>query len=543
MTGALRGLAAGLLAGAAVSTMAFGGDLELKLEERISAELQRTTGAQSSELLSIQRFYSERAFAPVWVGGSTGGERAKAAAAVLANAAKDGLDAKDYALPGITARLNSTGPTELADLEFLLSRALVDFAGDVATGRVQPGRVDPELHLAPKRSEPLLLLSNAAAATDLDAYVRSLTPATPEYDRLRSALADYRAVQQRGGWTSVPPGQKLQVGMRDERVRKLRARLAETGELAGPGEDPALYDAAVEQSVKKFQARHGLTEDGITSGTTLTALNVPVERRIEQMLLNLERRRWMPADLGERYIFVNLADFVLKVVDGPRTIYDARVIVGKPYHRTPVFSGMMSYIVLNPYWHVPPSIAVNELLPKAKKNPGYLSSQGIRVFTGWSGDAAEISPHNVDWSSLGPGYFPYKLRQDSGDKNSLGRVKFMFPNQFNVYLHDTPSRELFQRTVRSFSHGCIRVHKPLDLAELLLKDDPAWTRQRIDAVVAQGGQSIVNLKRPIPVHLTYLTAWVNKDGSVHFRDDIYGRDKRLEAALKLDREQALGSRI
>lgn len=532
-----------LVALLALGQGALAGEVALRLEERISAELQRSAGRQPPELLALQQFYAERGFAPVWVGEMDAGPRAETAAKLLAGAEADGLDSADYAAAAIAARLGGRSAPELADLEFRLSRGLVEFGRDLHGGRVQPAKVDPELHLTPRPVEPLALLTGAAAAPDLPAYMAGLAPATPEYARIKRALADYRAVAARGGWTKVPAGDKLKPGARNDRVRMLRARLAETGDLKDGGGEPDLYDAAVEQAVRHFQYRHGLAQDGTVGPETLAALNVPVERRIAQMALNMERRRWMPADLGERYVFVNLADFTLKVVEGPKTVHDARVIVGKPYFRTPVFSGMMTYIALNPYWHVPPSIATKEILPKLKKNPGYLASQGMRVFTSWAGDAAEVDPRSIDWTAVGPGSFPYRLRQDAGEKNALGRVKFMFPNQFNVYLHDTPSRELFARTVRSFSHGCIRVQNPIELAELLLRDDPDWPRARIDAALAQGEQTIVNLKRPIPVHLTYLTAWVNKDGSVHFRSDIYDRDKRLEAALRRDREEAAGARI
>lgn len=533
---------AALLICAMFAAPAGAGEIAVRLEERISAQLGRADDSRSSELLAIQQFYAERGFAPVWVEETAAGPRAARMAGILANATADGLDPLDYGVPLIESRLAATGSAELADLEFLLTRGLLDFGTDLHSGRVQPREVDDEFHQTPRRMDLLALLAGAASAPDPAAFFEGLAPDTREYERIRRALADYRAMARRGGWTEVPPGDTLALGDRAERVRPLRARLVETGDLAADaGGEPILFDAAVEQAVKRFQYRHGLTRDGIVGPATLAALNVPVERRIEQMILNMERRRWMPADLGERYVFVNLADFVLKVVDGPKTIHDARVIVGKPYHRTPVFSGMMSYIVLNPYWHVPPSIAGNEILPKLKRDPGYLVNQGIRVFSSWSGDAVELDPYSVDWSSLSPSRFPYKLRQDAGALNALGRVKFMFPNRFNVYLHDTPSRALFARTVRSFSHGCIRVEHPIALAELLLRDDPDWPRERIDAVLARGEQTVVNLKRPIPVHLTYLTAWVNKDGSVHFRNDIYDRDKRLEAALKRKDEAIAGT--
>jgi murein L,D-transpeptidase YcbB/YkuD len=220
------------------------------------------------------------------------------------------------------------------------------------------------------------------------------------------------------------------------------------------------------------------------------------------------------------------------VVDEPKTIYDSRVVVGKPYHRTPVFSGDMTYLVINPYWHVPPSIARSEILPAVQKDPGYLAAKNFTVLSSWSANAAPLDPNKIDWKSISKGNLSYKFRQGSGDGNALGRIKFMFPNQFNVYLHDTPAKSLFDRAVRSFSHGCIRVADPPGLAEVVLNGQSGWTLDKIKAAIASEERQTVNLDKPLPVHITYLTAWVNKDGSVHFRDDIYGRDERLLAALE-----------
>ena len=255
---------------------------------------------------------------------------------------------------------------------------------------------------------------------------------------------------------------------------------------------------------------------------------MPVAGRIRQMEVNLERRRWMDDDLGDYYIFVNVADQQMKVVRNGRTVHTARLVVGKPYNRTPVFSETMKYIVLNPYWNVPPSIANGEYLPKLKEDPAYLMRQGIRILSGSGDSAGEIDPYSINWSSLDR--MPYSLRQDSGGKNALGQVKFMFPNRFNVYLHDTPSKSLFAKDLRIFSHGCMRVEHPLDLAALLLAEQ-GWTRKKIDAAIASGKQRVINLAKPIPVHVTYLTAWVNEDGSVNFRRDVYDRDKQLASAL------------
>jgi murein L,D-transpeptidase YcbB/YkuD len=287
----------------------------------------------------------------------------------------------------------------------------------------------------------------------------------------------------------------------------------------------------LQEAVKRFQLRHGLLDDAVVGKNTISALNVSLLARIEQMVLNLERRRWMEDDRGERYVFVNLSDFQLKVVDHDRTIFVSPIIVGTEYNQTPVFSHDMEYLEFNPYWNVPPKIARNELLPKIKENPGYIAEQNFELLSGWSGDDVPVDPMTIDWSTVSASDFSYKLRQLPGDGNALGRVKFMFPNRFDVYLHDTPSHGLFARETRTFSHGCVRVGDPLGLAAVVLAGEPGWDTARIDAVVASGERTIVPLTKHLPVHIAYITAFVNKDGVVNFRRDIYGRDKSLAAAL------------
>jgi len=298
------------------------------------------------------------------------------------------------------------------------------------------------------------------------------------------------------------------------------------GDLAQEKAQPGnLHDKDLVEAVKYFQSRHGLEPDGVVAGATLAAMNTPVEARIAAMVLNLERRRWMEDELGPTYVFVNLADQHLKVVENEKTVHDTRLVVGKPYQRTPVFSELMTYVVFNPYWSVPPSIAVNEYLPKLRRDPGVLARENIRVL---GAGGSELDPFAVNWNGMTS--FPYTLRQDPGQGNALGRVKFMFPNPHNVYLHDTPAKGLFARASRLFSHGCMRVQNPEALAEVLLKAE-GWDRARIAKAIASNEQVIVNLKRKVPVYVNYLTAWVNKDGSAQFRADVYGRDQRLAAAL------------
>ncbi|GIK99890.1 MAG: murein L,D-transpeptidase [Alphaproteobacteria bacterium] len=515
-------------------------DIAAAIEERLDLAASAADGSDAAmQIAELRQFYADRAFEPLWIEAAGASARAKALAAALAAADQDGLDPNDYAAPAIAARLDAQDPAALAELEVLMSRAVARYAADQLAGRTVPTEVDSEMRIEPDRPGAGAVLLAVDGAPDLADYLASFAPRTPNYQRLKEALAAYRAVAAAGGWRQVPEGPSLKPGMSDPRVPILRERLIEAGDLSAeiaiPPEAAELYDPALEAAVKRFQWRHGLTQDGVAGKKTVAAMNVPVEARIEQMLLNMERRRWMPDDLGERYVFVNMADFELKVVDGPRTIHDSRVVVGTPYHRTPVFSGMMTYVVLNPYWNITPSIARNEILPKLRKDASYLERNNIVVLSDWSEGAVPVDPDTIDWSQVSSRSFPYKLRQEPGEQNALGRIKFMFPNPYNIYLHDTPSRQLFRETVRSFSHGCIRVEHPVDFGAMLLEAD-GWTKEKLDAAIATGAQKVITLRQPIPVHLTYLTAWVNKDGSIHFRDDIYGRDKLLAEALLPDQE-------
>ena len=497
---------------------------------RGSAARERGIGR---ETLALRDFYSKQGFRPVWFSDRGPTRKARIFLERLARVDQHGLRREDYHFKRLSDGVRASSPTRRAELEILMSRAFIRYGADINAGRiVQPKRVTRRLYIRTQRPDPQRLLTDAASAQDFAAFIDRLPPRTPQYRRLVRALAFYRAIARDGGWGLIGTGPTLKPGMSDPRIGEARRRLRKSGDLKTTGEVQSLYTKALAAAVRRFQIRHGLTPDGNIGANTRAAMNVPVARRIEQIVLNLERRRWMPDDLGDRYVFVNIADQQVKLVVNarsakPKTVFVSRVIVGKHYQSTPIFSAMMLFIELNPHWNVPQSIARRELLPRIKKNPGYLTRNHYLLLARPIDNASAVSPRSVNWSKMSARHFPYWIRQTPGPWNALGSLVFRFPNPHNVYMHDTPSKALFAREVRTFSHGCIRVQYPIKLALHLIKANTGWNEQRIAKTIATRRPTRINLADPVPVHVTYLTAWSNKDGSYHFRRDVYRRDDTL----------------
>jgi murein L,D-transpeptidase YcbB/YkuD len=460
-----------------------------------------------------------------------GTKRASALVKRLLNADKEGLDPKDYpgkALAEVDQESPTLGMRELGIAELYFSAAFLQYTSDLRVGRVLPRKVDPDFFLQSRTIDELAALKSLAKASSLETFFAAWEPRHPLYRALHKALAQYRALAAKGGWGSVPLGPSLHPGQSDARVPAIRARLAVTDGAQPATGNPAVYDAGLVEAVKRFQQRHGLAVDGVIGNATVVAMNTPVADRINSIIATMERVRWIPEDLGKKFIIVNIAAFELRRFDNGVEKERMRVVVGKPYHRTPVFSDRIRYVEFNPYWNVPPSIAVKEELPKLRINPGAVASKGFEAV---QGDRV-YSLLTIDWNQYGRGHFPFQLRQRPGANNALGRVKLIFPNPHNVYLHDSPARSLFGRSERAFSHGCIRLARPLELAQQVLTASgvSGWTPARIDSVIASAKTTVVNLQKPMPVHITYLTAWVD-NGVVNFRSDIYGHDRKLLAAL------------
>ena len=479
---------------------------------------------------ALEAYYQTFGGELLWLASS----RANALISRLKNAEADGLDPNDYPSKQL-ATISATGPSAdkrgLAIIELYFSSAFLEYASDLKVGRFLPSKVDPNFFIESRTIDQQAALKDLAQTDSIDRFFDAWQPPGQRYAALRTVLAKYRALAAKGGWNTIPLGESIKPGMSDPRIPAIRTRLSLTDAASGEvgAAEGQLYGNALVEVVKRFQARQGLEGDGVIGSTTIVAMNVPVQERIKSIILAMERLRWMPENLGQQYLIVNIAGFELRRVNAGKVEERMAVVVGKPYHRTPVFSDRIRFLEFNPYWNVPPDIAVNEELPVLRRNPAGLSAQGFEVVRG-----NQVSdPSSVDWSSVGPGHFPYQLRQRPGPNNALGRVKFMFPNPHNVYLHDSPARNLFERNVRAFSHGCIRLSRPLDLAEQVLRVGgvQGWSKERINDVVASTKNTVVNLREPLPVHITYLTAWAD-DGVANFRQDIYGHDAKLLAALE-----------
>ena len=463
---------------------------------------------------TLQEVYAERDYAPIWVT-STGlqpeGDRLLAAMARLHGSGVSlGPD-----FTNAIVRRGALTPQVLAELELLLSSALAAAA------------VDPEDLLAPG-SHPQVLA--ALDDGDFEELLPQWLPPDPTFWRLRSAVEGYRAMAERGAWPTVDPGAKLEPAMRDPRVIQVRQRLLASGDLsdapADPAAEPAVYDDTLANAVRRFQARHGLATDGVIGRATIDALNVPVEERLASMVFNLHRLHASARDWGDDYVMVNVAGAQLTLVQDGEIAAFYNVIVGRRERRTPEIHSAIDRLEFNPYWNVPSGIYSKDFLPKLRKDPGYLAKyKNIRVYRA-AEPANEVDPTTIDWFSEEARKMRLRLRQDPGPENALGPAKFLFPNNYDVYLHGTNKPSLFDKADRFLSSGCVRLPDPLGFAELLLKHDPAWTRDRIDAAAKDGRNRGIKLAEPLPVHLVYDTAWVDETGTVQFRSDVYGRDER-----------------
>ncbi len=490
------------------------------------AVLEGTNGVLGGQRIAavtlLPTFYAQRGFQPVW----SNPARFQELLAVLRSAEAHGLNPTDYHYPVLSTWPYGDSPNQLAARDMLATDALIRLGYHLHRGKLDPVDLDPDWNLSRRlhNEEPIAVLTRAVAAPSIDAFLATeLAPNGAFYRGLRTALAHYRDLARRGGWSAVPSGATLRPGDRDARIPALRARLSVTdAALAAAADiDTHLFDAALEDAVNRFQLQHGLATDGVVGARTLAAINVPVEVRIDQLRVNLERLRWVFRDQESRYLIVNIAAYHAYLMDNGAIVWNSRVMVGKPYRQTPVFKSTMTYLVLNPTWTVPPTILKNDIIPRIRQNPAYLAQNNM-VLLDRSGQL--IDSNQVDLSAVTPNHFPYVVRQEPGPKNALGRIKFMFPNEHAIYLHDTPNRTLFNRAERSFSSGCIRVEDPFTLATLLLDDPQKWDEAKLEARLARAMNETLRLRNPLTVFLMYWTSEPEGKGDARFYNDVYSRD-------------------
>jgi murein L,D-transpeptidase YcbB/YkuD len=507
----------------------------IALRERV--ERLTTVGSIDIEGAALGRedilpeFYARRAYRPAW----TDPARVRELLDLLATAPEHGLAPEDFFLSRLRALTAAAGDAgQQADADLLLTEALIRYGYQRRFGKVNPQEMEPAWNFRrgfAHGADPVDILDAAITAPSLAAFIDARIPAGSWYRRLQQALAHYRGIAASGGWPEVPAGAALRPGERDERVSVLRERLRIEGDLAA-GSTPAdteasvFFDDALAAAVRSFQARHGLDVDGVPGAATLAALNVPAPTRVDQIRMSLERLRWLTGDMPDTYVAVNVAGFHVAFVRDNRLVWTGRAVVGRAARQTPICRGAMTYVELNPTWTVPPTILREDVLPKLKSDPGYLQRENMTVL---DRNGRAVDPHTVDWNRYRSSV-PYTLRQEPGPANALGRIKLMFPNKHAVYLHDTPARALFAKAERTFSSGCIRVEDPLALAELVL-DSPQWNRAALEQGIAAGKTRRIDLAKPVPVLLVYLTATTDPDGVTRFFSDVYDRDAALMRAL------------
>ncbi|MGC2410229.1 MAG: L,D-transpeptidase family protein [Methyloceanibacter sp.] len=518
--------------------------VRIAIQERLSAKFTSASEARKSEQGALVEYYSLPESRLLWVDENGLTDRAKSVMEEIGKAHEYGLRPSDYALPkasGFNAD-DSAAVNALADAEIKISFAVLGYSRDARGGRIDPSRLTENLDPSLALPNPLEVIESIAIRSDPAAYLRSFQPDQPQFEALRQALIAARGGSTTKNAVKIPDGPTLKLGVDNQQVTLLRQRL----EMPSTPEDGAhvqetLFDASVEEAVKRFQQAHGVVPDGTVGPGTRRLLNQQHQQaanpaKVGLILLNMERWRWLPHDLGSYYVNVNVPEFVLRVVDEGKIVHTTRVVVGKPDKQTPIFSNEMQEVVFNPFWNVPNSIKTEEIRPFLTEEGGWFGAGGwntavlerhkLRINVG----GREVDPSRLDWNRID--IRSLNIYQPPGPDNVLGNVKFVFPNKHDVYMHDTPQKFLFAKPVRAESHGCMRVQNPDQLAVTLLKHDQGWSAGRVASAIQNGYDQHVALNQTIPVYITYFTLWVNDDGSISTFGDVYGHDARMAAALR-----------
>ncbi len=490
---------------------------------------------QSSPILP--ELYKRRAYTPVW----TRPESVAELIAAIRESYAEGLNPQEYHLAWILNMLegNRSGiasdPSMSASLDMLLTDAFIQLAGHTTCGREDPATHQPlwERERTLGGDDPVDFFEKGLASPSIARTIDSWKVRHPYYERLKQALAAYRSIRSNGGWQRVPEGKILKPGMSGVEVAALRRRLAAEDPQFRAEADPMRFDRGLHLAVQRFQEQHGLEPDGVAGSETLAELNVPVEYRIDQIRINLERGRWVLSELGDTFVMVDIAGFSAHFRKQGRIVWSGKVVVGQPYRNTPVLRSKVAYLEFNPPWTIPPTIRDEDVLPALVEDPLYLRKNRIMVI---DGKGLVIPPETVNWSLYPAEPFPYRLVQNPGAGNPLGRIKIMFPNEHLVYLHDTPDKSLFEQDDRTLSSGCIRVESPFELAALLLDNYAGWSPERLSKAAATGLTWRINLPEPVPILLMYSTVTVDDTGTVFFKKDPYSRDPLMLKGLSLDSE-------
>ncbi len=508
----------------AILTSAFLGATPVKAQ--VTAFMQAVAEAAATDR-DIAAFYRENGYSPIWTGSSNKEKQRRAALLnAIADAPMHGLPLSRYDVDTLKVNLKSVrSERDLGKLEVQMSKTFLLFARDIQTGILTPSEIDSEIvRKVPLRSRTSLLSSFAKSSPK--AFLKALPPKSPEYARLMKEKLQYEKLIDRGGFGAKVASKSLKPGQSNQAVIQLRNRLIAMGYLRR--NTATTYDERMRQAVAQFQRDHGLFTDGVAGARTMSMINTPATARLSQILVAMERERWTNMDRGARHIWVNLTDFSAQIVDNGKVTFQTRSVIGKndPDRRSPEFSDVMEHMVINPTWYVPRSITTREYLPMLQQNPNAV--RHLQIVRG----GRSISREGIDFTLYNERNFPYDMRQPPSRSNALGLVKFMFPNRYNIYLHDTPAKKLFGREKRDFSHGCIRLNDPFDFAYALLakqeQDPQAFFQDRLRT----GNETYVDLDEHVPVHLVYRTAFTTAKGNMQFRGDVYGRDAKIWKALE-----------
>ena len=512
-------------------------EIKKEIQERIENGIQHGGIAIGNIYLfnhiNLAHYYINRGFDPVW----EDEQNHKDFIEIIQGSWDVGLMPEDYHLERIRELVNkvedgTATPDAYADIDLLMTDAMSLYANHLNYGKIIQSNLRKSWNVPgnPMPKNPEELFKEAISTNKLPAFFNTLGPQHFMYKHLTKGLKKYRMIAKNGGWPTIPDGEVIKKGMTGDRVTIMSERLMITGDLDASFIDKEipLFDDVLENAVKQFQFRHNLTQDGVAGKNTIAQMNRPVEMRIDQIRINLERTRWVMHELEPDFLLVNIAGFNLRRITNDKATYISPVIVGKTHHQSPIFKGRMRYMVINPTWTIPYSIATKETLPKLKKDPAYLANKNMIIM---DRNGKKLDPSTIDFSKYSSNNFPFTIRQEPGPNNALGEVKFMFPNPYSVYVHDTPNRSLFSREERAFSHGCIRLQKKWELLISLMDDPEVWNMDKINEILASGITTTVNLPEPIDILILYWTAGADKEDSIFFNEDIYKRDPAVLTEL------------